>query len=1757
MLGTHNQEIETNPTQYQDIAEYATMAMLSQTMADLKQQGVKVTASTMQSFRDSWQRDGQPMDFATVRPKVSDFVALLRSTGATSFGRLDDGQSLEEGIQQAWVKARSDYKAQAAKGIYLHAVTDPVLRGHIFEQNNSFMTKAVFSHKGRSARELNPGETVQFHDKTGQAVVYQGNIGTVTPSAPVTSPTQSRSPFSARNVAEVINEPTEESVVSDEKFLGWHGGTFQDREYRGLKHVLGAYLTNADADQVSKTFDDDILIDANLAYNSLELLQHMRSNGYDFSVRDNGLRNQIEVALNAGENTKVRVFDNEANGTYIGRVYDAYNAYYYNVMGSKSVKDNTTFTPEDSIALLDYVTGHRQGKITKSVSSVTSRVEVAGIQRQKSLQVVPIAGRYRALSYESPEEAREYIETGINEAKAFVNGVFQAAEIQAVIDDGLDDPDVMVTSEEFRARLEPLYSSDVIIREAQERAVKDFYHSEDGGLAHLETIRDEIVGDYENGFNPSVVVDHMRQTGRGNERDAMMAALKVVGYDVNKIKGNEFAVNTMKERLIAFDPETARGLDDVTHPIHKQALKTVQDTLVAGQFAGIDPNDRKSKPEVMIDENGVIRWEANRKTGSRKPELMWQRVSGEIGQVMVPDEHGIIKTQFQGQNNYGLVPGYTGYFSFEGDYSDRMSRFRVKGFEQHLAEQLQAKVQHQMTRPYDEALGNIATTLDASGLNGLYHGDVYGKRIDMDFMDANQLSDEAKQAIVTTLANRVRFDNQFSDYATTSAETQANRDFGQTDDESAFSYWKTAGETNMRVLNEDIENYADLTMTGTGKTQGLIWYLTDGSKVNKDGTVTPSKGMMDKDGNTVPDKTALKKLDYFQNEQFNAWDRTQMSANQLMTALKVDEGVNTALMAFGGWTFDDSYAVSKEFAERNLVQGKDPNEESQKVLNETLRHLKQGTASSKHEVLNGTGMMWSDEVLNEGLSLIDDAMSDDKAVRKAGREAFQEYLDTHGTFRPLQRGDKVSDFGGNKGTIGIVIDRDMDPEEAKKQGLDKEVRFMKANPELDVISAPYSMLSRHNAGVVKELMSGEPKDLVDPDTGEVYEAAMGKLNIIVTDMVVDDKTHAYTAEDVLDGKGRKASGQLAWALQSKGADNIMNEIYGHNDSAWSTYREYLIATGLDMKPDGTIQEGYTPHHEEERTVFAFDPSQTGEDFLDQIRDQGGFLELPFELDFKTGKSTNELPVLSASLRQNVELIDGTMRRSDFTNHYANIYESIGDYVTAETDQDKEAAQARAQDQFDKIQATIIDRQFDGGHNGKHSFIRDKIMGKRMNNSATGVAVVDPRLEIGQAGMNQEMMDALNAKEGDIVMAFRDPVWRDGAIRAMTVVKDDSVHGIAINPIADKSHDMDFDGDTMGIMKFDTPQANRDLVEKFSHWSNMIDKGSGKGELYFQTGMDLASAQAKADQLGDSTPRELYEKVEKNAMSTNPKILKQAQRDLTKYSHKLFREHSFGADYVSLKDDAAVFNSFQRMVDNKAKGSAGKLQVYKDYHEGKKTAHDARDIQYATGVKSDDTGLAGAFSQKLVSVMRNDNISAALEAMYPLTQGTLQIKHDADHARTVNDILTDDMNKIFRGKDVNNPKRSLTPHTFKVQLSKTLHEKMMVDVGEDHIEAVTETLTHNGKLIPLGEAMTIKGSPMDRVAYGGGYEELKNLAKNNESLLTGEQNKLFAPFKMRNATEETVIAKKDTQRIIERVEPEAEAVAVAAVAVEEYDEGLAL
>lgn len=1756
MLGNYSEN--TTKREYRDAAEYAVAQLLADNMAGFQAQGRKVTVGLLQSFRDNWKTSsGEPMDLTTHTATIREMRALLDATGVETYGGATTDADIAANITGRWKNYIKEYRDFQKDGMYLHAVTDPELRAHAFGEKSP--TRVVFAHKGASLRHLDPNTSYTLHNKRGDSEIYNGTISATAPG--VAGPAFDGVASAARPEpapAEVIAQAEDEfdtetdTQIDSERLLGWEGGVVDGTEYRGLSHLMGAYFTNADGQQIAKNIDRDEFFRADDAHTSVEMLQYMRSNGISIQAIESKKRNQINVRAGIGERTEVRLFDPEKNGQYMGRVYDGVNMYNFNYMGPQSEAAGVDYRASDAIAILKYISGEHTGAITKAASKDTTSVKLEGVDRHKGLYISPMKNAFASTSFEDEAEAEAFIRDAIASAQEYAALEFKADEIQAIIDEGIDSEEFLYTDPEIQNRFEALYSHDVIVRAAQEEAVLAAIHSESGGREKLDELSDGIVGNYEDGFNTAFAIDHMGQTERRHERNAMIAALKLVDYDPEKIKGNDFAVNALKERLVKFDPETAKTIDEVDNPRLKAAMETVKETLISGNLRGervhkgADENFKFVKhdkePTVMIDDNGVIRWEATRETGKRKPHEKWQSISGEIGQVMVPDEHGIIKTNFQNDNNYGIVPGYTGYFSFEGDYDNRMERFRAKGFDQHLHESLKAKTVSQMIRPIDKATGNIPTVTDTSDLNSLYHGEVYGKRIDKDFMELNQMPEDMKAAMIQTLSNRVRFDNQYSDYATTSAETQAKRENSTNENVSEFSFFQAAGGVNMRVLQSDTENYADQNMTGTGKTQGLIWYLVDGAEVNPDGSVTPSKGLLQADGTMGPDKTALAKTSAFAHADKNAWVRPQMTGNALLTANRIDKNVGFALMSFGQWNQDDAYPASKDFAKRNQVfSSMESNENSMNVL-DGLITAAQGEDFDKKAHLEGTYMNWTDEVVSEGIALQQAADADYENLTDLHKaeDAYEDFLEQHGRFRDAQRGDKITDSHGNKGTISIVIDRDMSPEDARAIDLEEEVAFMKANPGLDVIGSPYSLLSRQNAGVVHEMMDGPRRDAYNPQTGETYKDVVGELDIIVTDMNVDDKTHAYTEDD----QGRKASGQLAWALQAKDATGITNEIYGHNDAAWSTFREYLIATGFDMKPDGTVVKGYEPHHEEERHVFQHDPDVDASGFLNEIREQGGFLELPFELELKSGVKTTEMPVLSASLRQDVELIDGTMRRSDFTNHYANIYEAVGDYTAAQTDAEREKAMETVQGQFNQVQSTIIDRQINGGHNGKNSFIRDKMMGKRMKNSATAVAMSDPRLDIGEAGMNQAMMDSLNAKEGDTVMMWRDPVWRDGAVRAMTVKYDETVHGVSFNPISAKSHDGDFDGDTYGLIKLETPEAIRDLKEKFGHASNMIDKGSGKDELYFQSGMDYASAEHRAREKGDTKADELMEKVQKNAVSDDPRARRAAVKDLSTYAKHLAKNYGIGAAKVSVTDRASIMEDLEQMVEEKAKGKPGKdgkkgsVEEFAEYFDGKISLEDGRDVQYANGVKSDDTGLAGAGSQKFVVASRNDteNLAHVIEAMYAPTQATLQIKKDPDHARRMNDALTMDLPRTLNGKTFDG-KKDLTPSMLKSQLTELFDDKMGVDVAEDHIDGIVNVMTVDGQVKPLKEVMAIKGSPMDRVAYGGGIEELGRIADKGESLLDGERSKQFAPFSMRNATAETVIAKKDTQRVA--VEPEVE------------------
>ena len=255
-----------------------------------------------------------------------------------------------------------------------------------------------------------------------------------------------------------------------------------------------------------------------------------------------------------------------------------------------------------------------------------------------------------------------------------------------------------------------------------------------------------------------------------------------------------------------------------------------------------------------------------------------------------------------------------------------------------------------------------------------------------------------------------------------------------------------------------------------------------------------------------------------------------------------------------------------------------------------------------------------------------------------------------GVGRPLKVGDKISDLNGNKGVISCVVDPDMSDEDAEKLGVTEMVKWFRANPDLEVVGAPYAGVSRFNGGSAREAIANH-SDLKTPDS-ENKQGCIGTMYFLTSNMVVDEKTHMYGLEEEMVGKGRKVSGQAGWVLQSKGARNMAKEFFGPNDRALMATREMLITMGLDINEFGELQPEYVPHNGETRNVFKLpkvedtisecavktkDDSEkhtvhrrdrkkfnSHDTFMRTVGRMGGIMEIPFPITLATGSITPPL-----------------------------------------------------------------------------------------------------------------------------------------------------------------------------------------------------------------------------------------------------------------------------------------------------------------------------------------------------------------------------------------------------------------------------------------------------------------------------------------------------------------------------------------------------
>ena len=1169
--------------------------------------------------------------------------------------------------------------------------------------------------------------------------------------------------------------------------------------------------------------------------------------------------------------------------------------------------------------------------------------------------------------------------------------------------------------------------------------------------AHLRDNVDLMFGQFEpdaNGmrFSPALVASFMESAyGMARNKDNLVAAMRTLEFSGDELRGNDFETGTIKDKMLRFNPETARPMEELAKDsVYMQSmLDTIVDTL-RQTACEIDPKD------VMIDDMGVVRYEAKVLYGQNANSF--RMIQGEIGQIFEPDHDGVVETRYNGSQNKLFTPGYDCYIVPETEETKGApleTRYRFRGLPQILHENIEQQLRYDVqnieetvssSTPADIVFHTGTTTSLNNTYRGLYHTgykvsieplkDEAGKTTEtlketyVRQMHMTHMPDEVLSAVFATARGMVHFDKDIIEGSSVNAEYRHElreaRSSGVSVHELANDNvqdpYELTNHANMAITAENSDKLFDPVLTGSGKNQGAIRYFVLGAGVNADGTPYFTK----LEGNQRAPIMMTKDQEF---ASYIPADRQQMEASNYMTASGVagsrteldadgnpSKGVGVAQLTLQGLTFDDGAVISKSFAERYGVIG-------------------------------------------------------DK-----------------GEVRPLMPGDKICDMSGNKSIVSRVIDPEMDLGEAKKKGLDLAVQLFRDNPNLDVVQAPYSAVSRFNAAGAKHAMQN-PEPLKLPD-GSVHEGCIGFMPMTITHHTAEDHTKGYDDDDVKQGKGRKVSTQQSWMLCAKGATHLMKEIFEPNNNATINMREYLNTLGYDMSETGKMRFGYQPHNGEERYMFRMPDDNTlnavsekdiGELFTDTVGTRGGFMELPFPLDMPSGQQTQKMdpeqssrpgqdmyafPVMSAHLRSGQTFEDGTRSVHDYTNQYQTIYKSAVSYLKIQQEmQDApdeakgrmeaslQSLQRAAQQAYDGIADDVMARKFES----KHNIARDELMARRMPNSATAVWTPNPNLGVNQIAMPQSLADTLAVKEGGRIMVNRDPLLRAYGMRDMEVVIDNDLHGVAVHPAIAVSFDGDFDGDSVGLWAPKTEAAKREAYELFSFEQNMLDfskvRPNGDYALMFNDSMDIISAEAVDQEKHDAKVAALKEQYGddeaglKAAVDALPETLRDRRMRLEHAFNEVYRDESLSKDERMAKNEAltqelssyardvmvpqvatelisyaspgAHMESLSQMVDHGAKGSHKKLGAYAKYagFEAEKdengrivvstvrdvghtlaTAKDVRDTELSTAIKSHGTGNAGAVSQRVVAVTRDRGLAEdtkSIPGQKPVPQNALE------------------------------------------------------------------------------------------------------------------------------------------------------------------------
>ena len=797
-----------------------------------------------------------------------------------------------------------------------------------------------------------------------------------------------------------------------------------------------------------------------------------------------------------------------------------------------------------------------------------------------------------------------------------------------------------------------------------------------------------------------------------------------------------------------------------------------------------------------------------------------------------------------------------------------------------------------------------------------------------EYLALNGKTDKSLQIKILQHRDNIRLTSEYIEGATIKQHLDHIDEINKTgrfNDNFATAFNKS-GRDMGNSIPDGSKGYLDQDLTGNTTNTGKKFFKVKDAKIDPiTGHILPARKA---DGSI--DTEARSELweadDSYKYSKWDSQERIEMNLTGSAHEITEVDHVGFAMISGGGWNMEDGVVISKEFAEKVLVpvEGK-PGQ---------YRHLmKRDKLSDSHGNKGVIALIVDRDMPIEEAK----AKGIDKIVQVFRDNPHLDYASSPYSLTSRSNGGTYVEANDSETETLHVLGRDRENSlgyikvHVYEQTVDHKTKVDDADRKFGS-QATWALLAKGAGHIIKEIYSHNDVPLknlqeylnvlgvcITPD-GRIDKSTFVQkdINKHIIDISADKMKNLYDREIRVKPGVKQNAGTLTTTAFDRMVEAFKKEADLSGGNMLLPFK-LKLASGLESpehineqtgKGDGYLLSVLTPKLRSE-TVLMDGETKHNEytRYYENIYENAVRYKFTKDLLDKIERGDAEATTLCGTKlfsedKTDKEAIDGVIKyiinngkKSKEIKETNKTFFDLSDNKARNDAKEKLKKKLKemvenAQDEYNDLVSKITQSNGPLDETNKKNIVKASIAGARTN-GATMVISADPTLNIGEIAMSREnaiKMGILDKRgnrrtftniytgktENVGVLMYRDPVLRAGAMRyAQVVIKDDCGEGIAINPVAYKCQDGDFDGDTEAVLPLKTKEALSQASMLMSYEANMIDisqkatrevDGTQIKPLFMNTGLDLAAGEASNPML-----KKKYESIENDATILESKI----------------------------------------------------------------------------------------------------------------------------------------------------------------------------------------------------------------------------------------------------------------------------------------------